>query len=213
MSCSLVSQPHIVRNNRCTVTRSVDRGLVGTPCWRYRQNSLIMIVFRLRCISNCAGHEMRSGSTGRTPRTARHLKILGVSMLRARLTSFAVASVLLTAVSPVVPTSAAPTTHTASAHTPSSVPGCFAKGKRLFGKVFVEKSQYSATFKVFQSASAYSSNTLKVWSAPSAYQATACGRWYFVKSRYQADFSVYFVSSRSAANFSVYFVNSRYQAG
>jgi len=156
---------------------------------------------------------MRSGSTASPPRTTDHLKILGVSMLRARLASFAVASVLLPAVGPFVTTPAAATTHTATIHATSSVPGCFAKGKRLFGKVYVEKSQYSATFKVFQSTSAYSSNTLKVWSAPSAYQATACGQWYFVKSRYQADFSVYFVSSRYAANFSVYFVNSRYQAG
>ena len=75
------------------------------------------------------------------------------------------------------------------------VPACIFKGKRLFGKVYIEKSQYSAKYKVFQASSKYSSD-LSVYSTNSQYSATKCGIWYFTNSKYNADFSVYFTNSQ-----------------
>jgi len=94
----------------------------------------------------------------------------------------------------------------------TKVPGCLLKGKRLFGSVYIEKSKYAANFSVYQGSSKYSTD-LSVFSTNSKYSATSCGLWYFVNSKYQADFSVYFVNSKYQADFSAYFVNSKYQAG
>ena len=94
----------------------------------------------------------------------------------------------------------------------TKVPGCILKGKRLFGSVYIEKSKYAANFSVYQGSSKYSTD-FSVFSTNSKYTATSCGIWYFVNSKYQADFSVYFVNSKYQADFSVYLVNSKYQAG
>jgi len=92
------------------------------------------------------------------------------------------------------------------------VPACIFKGKRLFGKVYIEKSQYSATYKIFQASSKYSSD-LSVYSTNSQYSANKCGLWYFTNSKYNADFSVYFTNSKYSADFSIFFSNSQYQVG
>jgi hypothetical protein len=107
---------------------------------------------------------------------------------------------------------AKPTTAKAGVVKAGKVPACILKGKRLQGQVYIEKSKYSATFKVYQASTKYSSD-LSVFSTKYQYSANKCGIWYFTNSKYSADFSVYFVNSKYSADFSVYFTNSQYQVG
>lgn len=103
-------------------------------------------------------------------------------------------------------------TKVSSVSTASKVPACILKGKRLYGKVYIANSKYSADFSVYQGNSRYSTD-LSVFSTSSTYSATSCGIWSFVNSKYSANFSIYFVNSKYSADFSIYFVNSKYTAG
>lgn len=94
----------------------------------------------------------------------------------------------------------------------SKLSGCYYKGKKLYGSVYVTPNAYSADFSVYQASASYSAD-LNVYKASAAYAASSCGNWYFTNNAYLADFTVYFTSASYSADFSIYYTSASYSAG
>ena len=94
----------------------------------------------------------------------------------------------------------------------SNLSGCYSKGKRLWGNVYVTSSPGLADFSVFQSTSAGLAD-IRVYRTTSPGLASSCGVWYFTSSPGLADFSVYFTSSSGLADFRLYYTSSWGLAG
>ena len=92
------------------------------------------------------------------------------------------------------------------------VPGCYLKGKKLWGNVYAVNYSYQADVKIYQTNTKYQSDLI-VWPTKYSYQATKCGMWNFVNYSYQANLKVFFVKYSYQADFQVFFTNYSYQAG
>jgi hypothetical protein len=94
----------------------------------------------------------------------------------------------------------------------SKLSGCYYKGKKLYGSVYVTPNAYSADFTVYQASASYSAD-LNVYKASAADAASSCGNWYFTNNAHSADFTVYFTSASYSADFSIYYTNASNSAG
>ena len=90
--------------------------------------------------------------------------------------------------------------------------GCYFKGQKMWGNVYISSSSWSADFSVYVSSSSWSAD-LKVYQPTSSWSATSCGMWYITTSSWNADFSIYLTSSSWSADFSIYLTNSSWSAG
>lgn len=90
--------------------------------------------------------------------------------------------------------------------------GCYFKGQKMWGNVYISSSSWSADFDVYIASSSWSAD-LKVYQPTSSWSATSCGMWYITTSSWNADFSIYLTSSSWSADFSIYLTNSSWGAG
>ena len=90
--------------------------------------------------------------------------------------------------------------------------GCYFKGTKMWGSVYISSSSWAADFVVYQSSSSWSSD-LKVYTTTSSWAATSCGIWYITSSSWAADFTIYLTSSSWNADFSIYSTGSSWSAG
>lgn len=90
--------------------------------------------------------------------------------------------------------------------------GCYFKGQKMWGNVYITSSSWNADFRVYVTSSSWNSD-LKVYQPSSSWSATSCGMWYITTSSWNADFSVYLTSSSWNADFSIYLTNSSWSAG
>ena len=90
--------------------------------------------------------------------------------------------------------------------------GCYFKGKKMWGSVYISSSSWAADFIVYQSSSSWNSD-LRVYTTTSSWAATSCGIWYITSSSWAADFKIYLTSSSWNADFSIYSTSSSWSAG
>ncbi len=90
--------------------------------------------------------------------------------------------------------------------------GCYFKGQKMWGSVYIASSSWAADFNVYQSSSSWSSD-LKVYTTSSSWAATSCGIWYITSSSWAADFTIYLTTSSWNADFSIYSTSSSWSAG
>jgi hypothetical protein len=90
--------------------------------------------------------------------------------------------------------------------------GCYFKGKKMWGNVYIASSSWSADFDVYVTSSSWSAD-LRVYQPSSSWSANSCGHWYITTSSWNADFSVYLTSSSWSSDFSIYLTTSSWNAG
>lgn len=90
--------------------------------------------------------------------------------------------------------------------------GCYFKGKKMWGSVYIASSSWAADFIVYQSSSSWNSD-LRVYTTTSSWAATSCGIWYITSSSWAADFKIYLTNSSWNADFSIYSTSSSWSAG
>lgn len=90
--------------------------------------------------------------------------------------------------------------------------GCYFKGKKMWGSVYIASSSWAADFIVYQSSSSWNSD-LRVYTTTSSWAATSCGLWYITSSSWAADFTIYLTNSSWNADFSIYSTSSSWSAG
>ena len=90
--------------------------------------------------------------------------------------------------------------------------GCYFKGQKMWGSVYITASSWAADFIVYQTSSSWSSD-LKVYTTPSSWAANSCGIWYITSSSWAADFTIYLTSSSWNADFTIYSTSSSWSAG
>jgi len=90
--------------------------------------------------------------------------------------------------------------------------GCYFKGKKMWGSVYITSSSWAADFIVYQTSSSWSSD-LKVYTTSSSWAASSCGIWYITTSSWAADFTIYLTTSSWNADFSIYSTSSSWSAG
>ena len=90
--------------------------------------------------------------------------------------------------------------------------GCYFKGKKMWGSVYITPYSYLADFSVYQTSASYLAD-LKVYNTNYSYLASSCGIWYITPYSYLADFSVYLTPYSYLADFSIYSTSYSYLAG
>jgi hypothetical protein len=90
--------------------------------------------------------------------------------------------------------------------------GCYFKGQRMWGNVYISSSSWNADFSVYITSSSWNAD-LKVYQPTSSWSATSCGLWYITTSSWNADFTVYLTSSSWNADFSINLTSSSWNAG
>ncbi len=90
--------------------------------------------------------------------------------------------------------------------------GCYFKGQKMWGSVYITTSPWAADFVVYQSSSSWGSD-LRVYTTSSSWAASSCGIWYITSSSWAADFTIYLTSSSWSADFSIYSTSSSWTAG
>jgi len=90
--------------------------------------------------------------------------------------------------------------------------GCYFKGKKMWGSVYITSSSWAADFKVYQTSSSWNSD-LNVYVTNSSWAANSCGIWYITNSSWAADFTIYLTSSSWNADFKIYLTSNSWRAG
>ena len=90
--------------------------------------------------------------------------------------------------------------------------GCYFKGQKMWGSVYISPYSYLADFKVYQTSYSYLSD-LKVYNTPYSYLASSCGIWYITPYSYLADFTIYLTPYSYLADFSISTTSYSYLAG
>ena len=90
--------------------------------------------------------------------------------------------------------------------------GCYFKGQRMWGSVYITSYSYLADFKVYQTSYSYLSD-LKVYNTSYSYLASSCGIWYITPYSYLADFTIYLTPYSYLADFSIFTTSYSYLAG
>ena len=90
--------------------------------------------------------------------------------------------------------------------------GCYFKGKKMWGKVYVTPYSFDADVKVYQTPYSFDAD-LKVYNARYSFDATSCGKWYITPYSFDADFKVYFSPYSFSADFKIYITPYSFDAG
>jgi len=90
--------------------------------------------------------------------------------------------------------------------------GCYFKGQKMWGSVYITPYSYLADFTVYQTSFSYLSD-LKVYNTPYSYLASSCGVWYITPYSYLADFTIYLSPYSYLADFSIFSTSYSYLAG
>lgn len=90
--------------------------------------------------------------------------------------------------------------------------GCYFKGKKMWGKVYVTLYSFDADVKVYQTPYSFDAD-LKVHNARYSFDATSCGKWYVTPYSFDADFKVYFSPYSFSADFKIYITPYSFDAG
>ena len=90
--------------------------------------------------------------------------------------------------------------------------GCYFKGKKMWGKVYVTPYSFDADVKVYQTPYSFDAD-LKVFNARYSFDATTCGKWYVTPYSFDADFKVYFSPYSFSADFKIYTTPYSFDAG
>lgn len=94
----------------------------------------------------------------------------------------------------------------------SKLLGCYLKGKKLWGKVYITNYSFDADFKVYFTNYSFDAN-LKVWNAPYSFSPSGCGQWYITKYSFDADFKIYVTKYPFDADLKIYTTNYSFDAG
>ena len=90
--------------------------------------------------------------------------------------------------------------------------GCYFKGQKMWGSVYITPYSYLADFTVYQTSFSYLSD-LKVYNTRYSYLASSCGVWYVTPYSYLADFTIYLTPYSYLADFSIFSTSYSYLAG
>jgi hypothetical protein len=90
--------------------------------------------------------------------------------------------------------------------------GCYFKGQKMWGSVYISPYSFAADFVVYQSPYSFSAD-LKVYISPYSFSASSCGNWYITPYSFAADFTVYLTPYSFAADFSIYTTPYSFSAG
>ena len=90
--------------------------------------------------------------------------------------------------------------------------GCYFKGQRMWGSVYITPYSWAADFAVYQSSYSWSAD-LKVYNTSYSWAATSCGNWYITPYSWAADFTVYLTPYSWNADFSIYSTAYSWGAG
>jgi hypothetical protein len=90
--------------------------------------------------------------------------------------------------------------------------GCYFKGQKMWGKVYVTNYSFDADVKVYQTSYSFDAD-LKVYNARYSFDANSCGKWYITRYSFDADFKVYFTRYSFDADFKIYVTPYSFDAG
>lgn len=90
--------------------------------------------------------------------------------------------------------------------------GCYFKGKKMWGKVYVTPYSFDADVKVYQTPYSFDAD-LKVYNSRYSFDANSCGKWYVTSYSFDADFKVYFSPYSFSADFKIYVTPYSFDAG
>jgi len=90
--------------------------------------------------------------------------------------------------------------------------GCYFKGQKMWGSVYITPYSWAADFAVYQSSYSWSAD-LKVYNTSYSWAATSCGNWYITPYSWAADFTVYLTPYSWSADFSIYSTAYSWGAG
>ena len=90
--------------------------------------------------------------------------------------------------------------------------GCYFKGKKMWGSVYITPYSFAADVIVYQTPYSFNAD-LKVYKTPYSFAATSCGIWYVTPYSFAADFTVYISQYFFNADFSMYITPYSFSAG
>jgi hypothetical protein len=90
--------------------------------------------------------------------------------------------------------------------------GCYFKGQRMWGSVYIAPYSFGADFIVYQSSYSFGAD-LKVYNTPYSFAASSCGIWYITPYSFAADFTIYLTPYSFGADFSIYTTSYSFGAG
>jgi len=90
--------------------------------------------------------------------------------------------------------------------------GCYFKGTKMAGAVYITDYSWSADFTVYITDYSWSAD-LTVYETPYSWAATSCGVWYLTPYSWAADFTVYITDYSWSADLEVYVTPYSWAAG
>ena len=90
--------------------------------------------------------------------------------------------------------------------------GCYFKGQKMWGSVYITSNSWAADFDVYQTSNSWNAD-LDVYITSNSWGATSCGIWYITTNSWAADFTIYLTQNSWAADFSIYSTSNSWDAG